>query len=201
MPVYADFPVVSVGEWQSAQPIAANTAAPFCVDEVAAAGVGGADRRATSAKLTASDDMSEAEPVFDPPSLSICVLSSGLPLNTQPGTALRSLGNNSFATPISTLYASPEKMSNDLFCAFQPKRVMVPSLPLLLKEPPIPSDARALAVALRLSIKAWSGVASTSPSPNIGVGMRKITLFCASAAAKFGWARLQPGASERPRIV
>src|SRR5215510_13040874 len=108
MPVYGDFPVVSVGEWQSAQPVEENRDAPFWVDEVAAAGVGGAERRENSAKLTASDDMSEAEPVFDPPSLSICVLSSGLPLNTQPGTALRSFGNSSLATPISTLYASPE---------------------------------------------------------------------------------------------
>jgi hypothetical protein len=28
--------------------------------------------------------------------------------------------------PISTLYASPAKMCPDLFCALQPKRVMVP---------------------------------------------------------------------------
>jgi hypothetical protein len=28
--------------------------------------------------------------------------------------------------PILTLYASPEKMSSDLFCAFQPKRETVP---------------------------------------------------------------------------
>src|SRR6266699_7145545 len=32
------------------------------------------------------------------------------------------------ALPISTLYASPENKSSDLFCAFQPKRATVPSL-------------------------------------------------------------------------
>src|ERR1700746_1039229 len=154
MPVYGDCPVGSVDEGQRRQPIDQNGAAPFCVDEPAAAGVGGAERRANSAKLTASPDISEAVPVVPPLSFTVCVLSSGVALNTQPGTALRSFGNSSFATPISTLYASPEKMSSDLFCAFQPKRVMVPSLPLVLKEPAIPSPARAFAVELRLSIKA-----------------------------------------------
>jgi hypothetical protein len=37
--------------------------------------------------------------------------------------------------PISTLYASPANSSSDLFCAFQPNRAMVPSLPLLLVWP------------------------------------------------------------------
>jgi hypothetical protein len=88
MPVYGDCPVVSLGVWQSEQPIDENRAAPFCVDDVAGAGVGGAERRANNAKLTASEDISEAVPVLLPPSLSMCVLSSGVLLNTQPGTAL-----------------------------------------------------------------------------------------------------------------
>jgi len=39
-------------------------------------------------------------------------------------------------TPISTFSASPAKISRDLFCAFQPKRVIVPSFQLVLKTPP-----------------------------------------------------------------
>src|SRR5215469_6051704 len=131
-----------------------NRAAPFCVEVVGTAGVGGADRRANSAKFTASPDISDAVPVVPPLSLTVCVLSSGVALNTQPGTALRWFRNSSFATPISTLYASPEKMSSDFFCAFRAKHVMVPLLPLVLNEPAIPSAARAFAVELRLSIKA-----------------------------------------------
>ena len=45
---------------------------------------------------------------------------------------------------------------------------------------------------------ASSGTASTSPAPNTGVGMRKMTLLAATAAAKSGCAMAQPGASARP---
>jgi len=115
-----------------------------------------------------------------------------------------SLGNNSLVTPISTLEASPANISNDLFCAFQPKRVMVPSLPLRLKVPEMPSAAAAAAVAglliARLFTRVWSGVASTRPKPNVGVGMRKlIELF--PKPWKLNWGIVQPGASVRPSMV
>ena len=63
------------------------------------------------------------------------------------------------------------------------------------------SAARADAVADRLSCRAWSGVASTRPKPNSGVGIRKITLFCATAVAKSGCDRVHPAASVRPWMV
>jgi len=48
-----------------------NRAAPFRVEEVDAAGVGGADNRANNAKLSASDDISDAVPVVPPLSLTM----------------------------------------------------------------------------------------------------------------------------------
>src|SRR5580698_833153 len=145
-----------------------------------------------AAKFTMSDDISDAVPTGKPKlglltfPFSRFVASSGDPLKTQPGTALRSLGKFSFDPPCSTLSASPTKISRDLFCAFQPKRVMVPSLPLVLKTPPILSAALADCVAARLACRLASGVASTRPSPNSGVGVRKITLLEESALAKSG---------------
>jgi len=50
-------------------PTEENKAAPFKVEEVDAAGVGGADNRANNAKLSASDDISDAVPVLLPLSL------------------------------------------------------------------------------------------------------------------------------------
>src|SRR6202451_665980 len=61
------------------------------------------------------------------------VRSSGVVLNIQDaGAFARSSGNSSLVTPISTLYASPAKTSSDLFWAFHPKRMIDPSLPLML---------------------------------------------------------------------
>lgn len=65
----------------------------------------------------------------------------------QPGVSSRFCGKRSLLTPISTLYASPENINKDLFCAFQPNRVIVPSLPLRLGNPEIPSAALAEAFA------------------------------------------------------
>src|SRR5579872_4501022 len=96
------------------------------------------------------------------------VLSSGVLLKTHPATADRSLGNNSLETPCSTFSASPEKIKSDLFCAFQPKRVIVPSLPLVLKVPAIPRVAFNAALVARLACRARSGVFSTKPRPKVG---------------------------------
>ena len=54
--------------------------------------------------------------------------------------------------PISTLYASPENSSSDWFCAFQPKREIVPSLPLRFRRPLMPSAALVFGLALTLLI-------------------------------------------------
>src|SRR6266571_3740199 len=116
--------------------------------------------------------------------------------------------------PISTLYASPENKSSDLFCAFQPKRATVPSLPLLFAWPEIAWPARTMLGRPRIlrsfflgASSAWfarialSGICSIRPAPNTGVGMRKITLRRASSLSKSGCASAQLGASARPAIV
>ncbi len=71
-----------------------------------------------------------------------------------------------------------------MFCAFQPNRAIVPSLPFWFGWPEIPSDALTSAFALRLARMAQSGICSISPLPNVGVGIRKLTLPAASWAAK-----------------
>ena len=92
-------------------------------------------------------------------------------------------------------------MRSDLFCAFQPKRAMVPSLPLWLNRPPMPSALRAAAVESRLACSAASEMFSSMPAPKIGVGMRRITLLRASSRAKSGCASVQSGASMRQAMV
>jgi hypothetical protein len=91
-------------------------------------------------------------------------------------------------------------MARDGFCAFHPNRVIFAVLPLRLKVPEMPSDAFCCAWALNAFRRDWSEIPSTNPSPNVFIGMRKITLFAASSAAKFGCAKTQPGASERPCV-
>src|SRR6266852_2267282 len=66
---------------------------------------------------------------------SVLVTLFGTVANWQFAFSSRSVWNSSFVMPISTLYASPEKSSRDLFCAFQPNRAIVPSLPLLFAMP------------------------------------------------------------------
>src|SRR5579871_1691705 len=132
MPVYRDWPVVREGEWHKLQPTLLNSAAPFCVEVVDGPGVGGADRRMNIAKFVMSEFASALPP---PVSAAEFVASSGIELKRHPVTADRSFGKISFETPISTLYASAANINRDLFCAFHPKRVIVPSLPLVLKRP------------------------------------------------------------------
>src|SRR6267154_6284253 len=116
--------------------------------------------------------------------------------------------------PISTLYASPENRSSDLFWAFHPNRATVPSLPLLFAWPEIAWPARTILGRPRIlrsfflgASLTWfarialSGICSIRPAPNTGVGMRKITLRRASSFPKSGCASAQPGASARPAIV
>jgi len=92
-------------------------------------------------------------------------------------------------------------MSSDLLWAFQPKTHDRASPPLRLKAPPMPSFDRAASVASKLARNAASGVFSTSPNPNRGVGMRNTTLFSAICRAKSGCFNTHPFASLRPAIV
>jgi len=78
--------------------------------------------------------------------------------------------------PISTLYASPENKSSDLFWAFHPNRAIVPSLPFLLTRPEIPNSLFVDACATRFAAIAESGISSIRPAPKVGVGIRKMTL-------------------------
>src|SRR5271169_2883724 len=80
-------------------------------------------------------------------------------------------------------------MSSDLFWAFQPKRVMLPSLPLRLGTPAIPNCG--LADEARLARMVFSEMFSINPPPRTGVGMRRLRLPLAASAAKSGCARLQ----------
>src|SRR5579872_775619 len=90
-------------------------------------------------------------------------------------------------------------MCSDLFCAFQPKRVIVPSLPLRLNPPAMPK------LLLRLAAWLFNRVESSRfsiwPAPKTGVGMRKMRLLAACAALKLGCCRLQAPASARPVTV
>src|ERR1700722_1471275 len=90
-------------------------------------------------------------------------------------------------------------MCSDLFCAFHPKREMVPSLPLRLKLPEMPRELTRLAAWLANRVE--SSRFSIKPAPKTGVGMRKMMSSAACAALKFGWARLQLPASGRPVTV
>src|SRR5271166_1637942 len=101
-------------------------------------------------------------------------------------------------------------MVSDLFCAFHPNRVMVPSLPERLRLPAMPSAVLVLLATLASS--AVSGTFSTSPSPNVEMGIRKLRFpqlagllplphDAPAWAAKGGCAALQAGASVRPAMV
>src|SRR5437763_12975789 len=76
---------------------------------------------------------------------------------------------------------------------------MVPSLPLWLWVPLMPTLLTLLFLVLVSS--AESSMFSTSPRPKVGVGMRKMRLLVAAAWAKLGWVRVQLPASARPVIV
>src|ERR1700722_8077361 len=90
-------------------------------------------------------------------------------------------------------------MCSDLFCAFQPKRLMVPSLPLWLKVPEMPK--RLFLLFAWLINRVESSKFSIRPAPKVGVGTRKMMLLSCPAMLKLGGGRLQVPASERPEAV
>src|SRR5205085_9280383 len=128
-----DGPVESVGVWHSAHPAAVNASRPRPIDAdppgMFIDGFGGARKRMKDA------NRSTALTVCVPTVASVLVTSFGVVTSWQAPVSSRSVWNSSLVMPISTLYASPENNSTDLFCAFQPKRAIVPSLPLLFGSP------------------------------------------------------------------
>src|SRR5262245_59708390 len=125
--------VVNDGVWHCEQPILLNVARPFLIDVappgMVSDGVGGARNRMKNANLV-GPLMASAGSVA-----SVSVVSFGTVANWQVGSSSRSWMKSSLEIPCSTLYASPAKMRSDLFCAFQPNRVIVPSLPEWLGSP------------------------------------------------------------------
>src|SRR6516225_4141939 len=158
----------------------AKAARPCSADGVGGAGVGGASMRTKLANAS----ISEITAGFEVPEVVVVKLSVslGVGTNRQPGVSSRSCGNSWLEMPISTLYASPTNMSRDLFCAFHPKRVMVPSLALrfafplriALGCPEIPRADFRVALDCMLARMVESGMASISPAPNRGVGILKL---------------------------
>ena len=134
-PLAIILPVVNDGVWQWTQPTFAKMARPFTVDGVLGAGVGGASIRMKSANASMSE---RTAGLGLEPGVGVGVklsVSSGVALKRQPGVSSRSWGKSWFEIPISTLYASPANMIRDLFCAFHPKRVIVPSFALAFALP------------------------------------------------------------------
>src|SRR6266702_2188722 len=112
-----------------------NRLLPFAIDVappgVSGEGVGAARKRMKNANFSISLIASRGFKA------SVWVKSLGVVANWQVGVSSRSVWNSSLVMPCSTLYASPENKSSDLFCAFHPNRAIVPSLPLLLLMPVI----------------------------------------------------------------
>src|SRR5437899_5582140 len=171
-------------------------------------GAGGARKRAKKANFSIA--LIPSTSVL----ATLLVVSLGASENWQLGVSSRSVWNSSLVIPISTLYASPEKSSSDLFWAFRPNRATVPSLPLLFAWPEIAWPARTILGLPRIlssfflgASSTWfarialSGICSIRPAPNTGVGILKITLRRASSFSKSGCASAHPGVSERPAIV
>src|SRR6516225_4028128 len=98
------------------------------MDGVSEAGVGGASIRMKLAKASMSERTAVLEGGVEA-GVKLSV-SSGVALKRHPGVSSRSWGKSWLVIPISTLYASPANMRSDLFCAFHPKRVIVPSFAL-----------------------------------------------------------------------
>jgi hypothetical protein len=88
--------------WHRPQPILTNWLAPWTDVLVGAAGVGAADRRMKAAKLTTSEEKSDAGLAVGSDTARF-VESSGVAFNRHPGVSSRSLGNASLVTPCSTL--------------------------------------------------------------------------------------------------
>src|SRR5437867_10775434 len=208
----AALPVLRVGVWQSAHPTSVKSFRPLAIESappgVSREGAGGARKRAKKANFSIA--LIPSTSVL----ASVLVTSLGTSENWQLGVSSRSVWNSSLVIPISTLYASPEKSSSDLFWAFHPNRATVPSLPLLFAWPEIAWPARTILGLPRIlssfflgASSTWfarialSGICSIRPAPNTGVGILKITLRRASSFSKSGCASTHPGASERPAIV
>jgi hypothetical protein len=126
-------------------------------------------RRQESHEIGEVSDVVETAASTWPPSLKMLL---GAATGEQFLVSSRSVLNSRFEMPISTLYASPANNSKDLFWAFQPNRVTVPSFPFRFRRPPIPS--RPPPLISRFCCRAESEIASINPNPNVGVAIRKM---------------------------
>src|SRR5260370_38458266 len=99
MELTGDAAVFSVDGHPSQQALLLNNDCAMTGEAESGAGVGGAVRRMNTAKLVVSESGLPVSETLG----GTGVLSSGVSLNTQPGTAARSLENNSLETPCSTL--------------------------------------------------------------------------------------------------
>src|ERR1700755_2852402 len=70
----------------------------------------------------------------------VWIMSAGSDARVQLSSSVLDVGSRSLVMPSSTLYASPANWVIDLFCAFQPKRLIVPSFGLLLVTPRMPPN-------------------------------------------------------------
>src|SRR6266852_4127912 len=187
-----DLLVVNEGVWHSAHPVLVNWLLPLAIElappGVSGEGIGGARKRM---KI---ENCSMSLSTWNGVVASMLVTLFGTVANWQLRVSSRSVWKISLVIPCSTLYASPANKSSDLFCAFQPKRAMVPSLPFLLVMPVIVRPATwKFALPLIPNACFWevlpvcpaaiaaSGICSINPAPKVGVGMRKITLLFLSA--------------------
>jgi len=110
--------------------------------------VGGANMRMKAAKLMMSPEKSDA-------GLPLLVLLTSLVVALRqvvelaPRIFLHALGEEIVRdTHFDVIGLHLRRSAGDLFCAFQPNRVMVPSLPLRLKVPEMPNDLLCCALAV-----------------------------------------------------
>lgn len=92
-----DFPGVSVGVWQRAQPMSLKSFLPRTMLSLSGAGVGAANIRIKTANFTTS--LGTFRGRFSPKFVGL----SGVLLYRQPGASSRSCGKRSLVAPCSTL--------------------------------------------------------------------------------------------------
>ena len=134
----------------------------------------------------AEDTNTSTSPGVSPDGNTTCVLSSGSGLVAHPVPGTFSILKSSLVIPNSTFAASPAKSSSDLFWAFHPNFVTVPSLPLRLRTPSGTAVAALAAGRCRFANRSASATFSTRPNPKVGVGIRKIALLLLNCVGTSG---------------
>src|SRR5262249_25193882 len=125
---------VCVLVWHSLHPTSLNAASPRASLAPNGAGWGGAEKRmkfADCSQAASTNSGFEKLPLGSFGSLPSPVLTTSFGCEPRPHASSSTfcVGFSSLVMPFSTTYASPAKTKSDLFCAFQPNLVIVPSLP------------------------------------------------------------------------